>query len=190
MKYAGRLDPDFAGGVSSSIRYKWLTLSTSFNVALGGKKLLYKMFPHGADLPSAYDNLPKEFVNRWRKPGDEKHTNIPSIPSLIYNPTNNSYEQPYVFMPNTQGYEYVYDMYNYSDARVVSASFLRCNNISLTWNLSEKLLRNTVKNVSLTASVSNPFIVVSKDFKGMDPEVASGNQPIPRVYSTILNISF
>ena len=190
MKYAGRLEPDFAAGFSTSFRYKWLTLSSSFNVAIGGKKLLYQMFPGGAALPSAYSNMPKEFVNRWKQPGDEKKTKIPSIPSLIYNPTDNNFDQPYVFMPNTQGYEYVYDMYNYSDARVVSASFLRCNNISLTYNVPEKALRHMLKNLSLTASVSNPFVVVSKDFKGMDPEVATGNQPVPRVYSTILNISF
>jgi TonB-linked SusC/RagA family outer membrane protein len=192
MKYAGKLDPDFQAGVSSSVRWKWLTLSTSFTMQFGGKKLLYKMFnlPYG-QLPSAYSNLPKEFAGRWKKPGDEKITNIPSIPSLIYNPAKNMFEAPYVLdVPNTQyGYEYVYDMYNYSDARVVSASFLRCNNISVTYNLPEKLLRNTLKNVSLTASVSSPFIIVSKDFKGMDPEVATGSQPIPRVYSAILNVS-
>jgi hypothetical protein len=150
------------------------------------------MFSGGASLPSAYANMPKEFVNRWKKPGDEKTTNIPSIPSLIYNPTTNNFEQPYSFVPDEQGYEYTYDMYNYSDARVVSASFLRCNNISLTYNLPNKLLQHIsgLKNISLTASVSNPFIIVSKDFKGMDPEVATGSQPIPRVYSTILNISF
>lgn len=192
MKYAGRLDPDFQAGFSTSIRYKWLTLSSSFTTQLGGKKLLYKMFnlPQG-QLPSAYSNLPKEFVGRWRKPGDEKKTNIPSIPSMVYYPANNMYYAPYILgVPNGTGEaEYVYDMYNYSDARVVSASFLRCNNISLTYNVPEKLLMHTLKNVSLTASVSNPFIIVSKDFKGMDPEVATGSQPIPRVYSAILNIS-
>ena len=189
MKYAGKLDPDFTAGISNTFRYKRLTLSSSFNVAIGGKKLLYQMFSGGPELPSAYANMPKEFVNRWKKPGDEKTTNIPSIPSLVYNPTDNSYEEPYVLMPNTQGYEYVYNMYNYSDARVVSASFLRCNNISLSCNLPDKWFKHTFKNMSLTASVSNPFVIVSRDFKGMDPEVATGNQPIPRVYSTILNIS-
>jgi len=193
MKYAGKLDPDFQAGISSSFRWKWLSLSTSFTTSLGGKKLLYKMFniPYG-DLPSAYSNMPKEFVGRWRQPGDEKRTNIPSIPSLIYNPANNEFKAPFILgIPNgdPNRTEYVYDMYNYSDARVVSASFLRCNNISVTWNVPEKLIKRSLKNVSLTASVSNPFIIVSKDFKGMDPEVATGNQPIPRVYSAILNIS-
>jgi TonB-linked SusC/RagA family outer membrane protein len=192
MKYAGKLDPDFQAGISSTFRYKGLTLSSSFTWQLGGKKLLYKMFnlPNG-NLPSAYSNLPKEFAGRWKKPGDEKHTNIPSIPSLIYYPAANDYYAPYILgIPNVDNnLESVYDMYNYSDARVVSASFLRCNNISLTYNVPEKLLRHALKNVSITAAVSNPFIVVSKDFKGMDPEVATGNQPIPRVYSAILNVS-
>jgi hypothetical protein len=193
MKYAGRLDPDFQAGISSTLRYKWLTLSTSFTWQLGGKKFLYKMFnlPYGV-LPSAYSNLPKEFAGRWKKPGDEKITNIPSIPSLIYDPASNDYDGPTVLnVPNTPyGFEYAYDMYNYSDARVVSASFLRCNNISLTYNVPEKLLKNVLKNLSITASVNSPFIIVSKDFKGMDPEVATGSQPIPRVYSAILNVSF
>jgi len=194
MKYAGKLDPDFQAGISSSIRWKWLTLSTSLTWQVGGKKMLYKMFniPYG-DLPSAYSNMPKEFAGRWKQPGDEKKTNIPSIPSMVYNPAKNMYEAPYVLgVPNgtLDQTEYAYDMYNYSDARVVSASFLRCNNISLTWNVPEKLLMHTLKNVSLTAAVSSPFIIVSRDFKGMDPEVATGNQPIPRVYSATLNVSF
>jgi hypothetical protein len=82
-------------------------------------------------------------------------------------------------------------MYNYSDARVVNASFLRCNNISLSYTVpGERLKHLPVKNLSLTASVSNPFIIVSKDFKGMDPEVATGNQPISHTYSLNVNISF
>ena len=194
LKYAGKLDPDFQAGISTSLRWRSLTLSSSFTWQQGGKKLLYKMFnlPQG-QLPSAYSNLPKEFVNRWRQPGDEKKTNIPSIPSMIYNPAKNMFEAPYVLgVPNgtVDQTEYLYDMYNNSDSRVVSASFLRCNNISLTYNVPEKWLRHTVKNVSLTGAVASPFIIVSRDFKGMDPEVATGSQPIPRVYSAILNVSF
>jgi hypothetical protein len=190
MKYAGRLEPDFTGGVTNSFRYKWFTLSASFNMALGGKRLLYRMFDE-AILPSAYKNLPKEFVNRWRQPGDEQKTNIPAIPSMIYNPQKNQEEAPWVSMPTYEGYGELYTLYNYSDARVVSASFLRCNNISLTYNLQDNLLKVAgIKSVAVTASVRNPFIWVSKGYKGMDPEVATGNQPMPRVYSMGLNVSF
>jgi TonB-linked SusC/RagA family outer membrane protein len=190
MKYAGRLEPDLSGGISNSFRYKSFTLSASFNMAIGGKRLLYQMFDD-SPLPSAYNNLPKEFVNRWKQPGDEKRTNIPAIPTLIYNPSNGTEQAPYVLMPTSDGYAEVYLLYNYSDVRVVDASFFRCNSISLTYNLSDRILKAVgVKSVSVTGAVRNPFIIVSKEYKGMDPEVATGNQPVPRVYSLGLNVSF
>ena len=39
-------------------------------------------------------------------------------------------------------------------------------------------------------SVSNPFMIVSKDFKGKDPEVATGSQPLSRNYAFSVNLSF
>ena len=130
--------------------------------------------------PSAYANLPHEMVNRWRKPGDEKITNIPTIPSR---------DIPVVYTPGGIT-EYRHRLYNYSDIRVVNASFLRCNSISLSYTVPEKWVkRMCLKNMSLGASVSNPFIIVSKQYKGLDPEVASGSQPISRNYSFSINIS-
>ncbi len=45
-------------------------------------------------------------------------------------------------------------------------------------------------NIAMSLNVTNPFIIVSKDFKGKDPEVATGSQPISRNYTLSLNISF
>ena len=81
-------------------------------------------------------------------------------------------------------------MYNYSDARVVNASFLRCNGLALNYTLPEKWVKKMyLKNLSFSASLSNPFMIVSKEFKGMDPEVATGSQPISRTVSLGINIS-
>ena len=72
----------------------------------------------------------------------------------------------------------------------VNASFLRCNALSLNYTLPEKWVKKMyLKNLSFSASVSNPFIIVSKEFKGMDPEVATGSQPISRTYSFGINVS-
>jgi len=189
MVYGGKFDPDLTAGFSTSFRYKWFTVASSFNMALGGKRLLYKMFK-STGLPGAFENMPKEFVNRWKQPGDEQHTNIPSIPSWIYD-ASGSAQVVYTPVPGYSTYPEAYDIYNYSTVRVVNGSFLRCNDISLTWNVAEQLLKYVrLKNVSVTAAVRNPFIIVSKDYKGMDPEVATGNQPIARVYSMGVNVSF
>jgi TonB-linked SusC/RagA family outer membrane protein len=191
MQYAGKLVPDFEGGIGTTLRYKTLTLATSFNVNIGAKKFLYNMF-NGTTLPSAYDNLPKEFTGRWRKPGDELLTNIPGIPGNIETQTgvSNDFQHPRVTLPAGTN-ESRYNMYNYSTARVVNASFLRCNSNSLSYSVPQEFIRKlSLKNLLLTASVSNPFIIVSKDFKGMDPEVATGKQPISHTYSLNVNVSF
>ena len=88
------------------------------------------------------------------------------------------------------GSDDLYRMYNFSDTRVVDASFLRCNNISLSYNLSGKKIAGFARNIAMSLNVTNPFIIVSKDFKGKDPEVATGSQPISRNYTLSLNISF
>ena len=182
MKYMGTLEPDFSGGLSTNFRYKTLSLSASFNLNIGGKKFLYSMFSDEFkyNIPSAYDNLPEEMVKRWRKPGDEKITNIPSLPHN---------KVPSVQLPNHSENPHI--MYNASDARVVNASFFRCNSISLGYTVPEEWVkRMKLTGLSINASVSNPFIIVSKDFKGMDPEVATGSQPISRNYSLSINLSF
>lgn len=182
MKYMGTLEPDFQGGVSMSWRYKSLSLSTSFNLQIGGKKFLYHVFAEdiAASTPSAYINLPKEMVKRWRKPGDEQYTDIPALASS---------SELSLTLP-TEASEYSPRLYNYSDVRVVNASFLRCNSLSLNYTLPEKwVTRMYLKNLSLSASMSNPFMIVSKEFKGMDPEVATGAQPLSHTYSFGINIS-
>ncbi|WP_099290518.1 MULTISPECIES: SusC/RagA family TonB-linked outer membrane protein [unclassified Butyricimonas] len=183
MKYMGKLDPDFTAGLNMGFRFKDLTLSSSFYLSVGGKKFLATMFDDDIinSTPYEYNNLPKDLVDRWRKPGDEEHTNIPALPE--YKKTNASTNLP-------SGSTYSYRLYNYTDIRVVNASFLRCNNISLSYNLSKGWIKKFAQNVGFSFSVSNPFMIVSKDFKGKDPEVATGSQPLSQNYTFSLNLSF
>jgi hypothetical protein len=195
MKYAGTLDPNFTGGLSTVFRYKTFSLSGSFSLGLGGKRFLNKLFGGSGttmgifQLPSPYNNLSKEYVNRWRKPGDEAFTSIPTIPSLdaprIADPA--TLDAPYTEMREF----YAYEMYDNSDVRVVNASYLRCNGLSLSYSFTGDWLRRLeVKSFTMNASVSNPFMIVSKGYKGIDPEVAAGNQPVARTFSLGVNVSF
>lgn len=182
MKYMGKLDPDFTAGLSTSFRYKSLALSASFNLQLGGKKFLAPAFDAGIqnDIPSDYNNLPKELVKRWRKPGDEVYTNIPSLPYA---------DKERIKAPDGK-FLYPHEIYNYCDERVVDAWFLKCNNISLSYTLPEKWIKGFVQSLGLSFSVTNPFQFVSNDFKGRDPEVATGSQPMARNYNLNVSVSF
>ena len=182
MTYMGSLEPDFTGGLSTSFRYSNVSLSASFNMNLGGIRFLAPMFSDDIveDVPSAYNNLPRDFVDHWRQPGDV--TNVPGIPSRDLLSRR-------VRLPNDMT-ESSYRMYNYSDLRVVSGSFVRCTNLGISYFFPRKSIsRWGLNNLSLAFNVSNPFIIKASGYKGLDPEVATGGQPISRTYSFNINIS-
>lgn len=183
MTYAGKLDPDLTGGLSMSFRYKMLSLSTSFYWQLGGKKFLSKAYP-STILPSEYDNLSTELLNRWTP--ENTTAQFPGLPDIwIYKNAQ--------MLPSGKQNDALnlYEMYNYSTARVVSASTLRCNNLSLSYTFAESLIKALhLQALSLNASVSNLFSIVSKDFHGRDAEVATGQQPRTRSYSFTLSATF
>ncbi|WP_254778794.1 SusC/RagA family TonB-linked outer membrane protein [Pedobacter sp. ok626] len=180
MTYVGKLDPDFTSGVGINLRYKMLTLNTGLYLQVGGKKFLSPLYELPQNLPTEYQNLSRQLLNRWT-PTNPTGT-VPGLPDSSV---------PTVTLPNGSGIgSNVYEMYNFSTDRVVSASSLRCNNIGVSYSLPEHLVKLLkCKNVFIGGGVSNPFAINSKDFKGLDAEVASGQQPRTRTYTINLNLS-
>lgn len=181
MDYAGKMEPDFNCGVSFSIRYKTLSLSSGLYLSVGNQIYLAPLGKMTQSIPSEYENMSTEWVKRWRKPGDEKITNVPSLPNMI-----SSAKTIKVVGEETNPY----DMYANSTIRVVDAWYLRCGSISLSYSLPERLLPGTLQHLGFTFSLGNPFQIRSKDFKGRDPEVALGGQPLSRTMSLGVSVSF
>lgn len=186
MDYAGKMEPDFTSGLSISMRYKTLSLSTGLYLSVGGQQFLAPPSGTGYSIPSEYENMSTEWLDRWRKPGDEKYTNVPSLP----NKATSAY--PLYCRPETGGQEMYspYELYAYSNIRVVDAWYLRCNNIAISYTLPENKLPKMLQNLSFSFSLSNPFQIRSKDFKGRDPEVALGSQPLQKSMSLGVSMSF
>lgn len=181
MKYMGKLDADFTTNLGMNFRYKMFTLNTSFYVQIGGKRFRTPAYKLTTYLPSEFENLSRELVDRWT-PG-KTDAAFPGLPDKSVTNT--------ILLPNGKTYTNWYEMYNYSSARVVDASTLRCNNISISYTLPAKLVaKMRLKNAGLNAGVTSPFAIVSKDFKGIDAEVATGSQPRTRTYTLTLNASF
>ena len=179
MTYVGKLDPDFTGGLSMSFRYKNLTLSSSLYLQLGGKKFLTSAF-ESLQLPSDYENMSTELLNRWTP--ENPTADFPGLPDRYIQNTT---------LPDGS-YATIYEMFNFSDKRVVSASSLRCNNLSLSYSFDPAWTSRVlhVQSMSLGGSISNLFAINSKDFKGRDAEVATGQQPRTRSVSISLNVAF
>lgn len=191
MEYMGQKEPDFTTNFTFTIRYKTLSLSSGLYLSLGNKEFMAPMSTNYTSIPEEYENMSTEWLKRWRKPGDEEHTNIPSLPdirtsaktirieSAVQNGINPGER---TFMP--------YELYAYSNVRVVDAWYLRCNNINLMYTMPPEKLPSFLQNFSLNLSITNPFQIRSKDFLGRDPEVALGNQPMSRTITLGLNVSF
>lgn len=91
-----------------------------------------------------------DFAKRWQKPGDEKHTHIPS---LIY-PAN--YYRDY--------------FYAYSNVLVANAANIRLEDISLSYNLSRQTLKRLpAQSIRLFIYASNLGVLWLKNTYKIDP---------------------
>lgn len=183
LVYTGPSEPDFTGGLNFSIRYKNLSLSSSFSLLLGGYKRLtnpYSDFIPGANLylPDAISNVNKDLNNRWKKPGDELRTNIPAIVQgnvMIVDP-----------LGSTTAYTKIYGQ---SSALIASSSFFRCQNLGINYRVnSETIKKIGLNSLKIGASVSNLFVIASKKYNGFDPELRDSVKP--QGYSLSLSFGF
>ena len=198
MTYSGKREADLTGGLSMGFTYKRLSLNTIFSLSFGSKIRLNDLY-QGDDfkLPYPGQNMGSDFVNRWRKPGDEKFTNIPALTDELYtisgmyrggaNPINKTN------IMNNVSSNY-WQMYNNADMRVVSGNFLRCRSISLSYSFASELVRKlSLKSLSMSLSVSNPFVIKAKGLQGRDPEqltMGSGTIPPQQNYAFTMSVTF
>ena len=193
LKTTGRREPYMSGNLTTQLTYKNIRLSGTFAYSLGAKTRLFRMFD---DSVEPENNINRAFMNRWKQPGDELHTNIPALisqdddaywkyMSRHYSDMNDNIQQ---FADN------YYEMYDYSDIRVVSANYLKCNNLSLTYEFGKNMLEKMhMSRLALTLSGSNLFTICSKKLDGQTPtqggfsEVQLSDRP---TYSLTLNVSF
>ncbi len=181
LVYSGQSEPDFTGGFNTRIRWKGFNFGIDFAAILGAKKRLpnpYSTFTYGK-MPDIFSNLSKELNDRWKAPGDEAHTNIPALYTSIEDLYN-------LNLPNGL-YDNIYSMWSQSDARVASASFLRCTQMSLSYSFPRKWCQKIrLSHITLSANINNLFVIASKEWRGYDPELGYSIQP--RMYSLGLSI--
>lgn len=176
---SGRREPTMSGNVSTTLRWKNIRLSGNFTYSLGNKVRLFAIYNNAESAMNVQNILPennisRDFLNRWRKPGDEKHTNIPAIISEgddCYGIYARHWSDKGTYSDIQQLTPYsVWNMYDYGDHRVVSGNYLKCSNLSLTYEFKEELLKKMrLSRLDLTLSATNLFTVSAKELKGQTP---------------------
>lgn len=182
MKYMGTLEPTFTVGINMVFRWKRFSFPLNFYVSRGNYTFLSSPYSNGFRMMSEYQNASTQLKKRWRVPGDEAHTNIPSIPvgenCRPLRPFGNSTTL------------YPLEAWAKSDARVVNAWYIRFNDFKFSYSLPDEWIKGFAKNVTVSFTATNPLQIKSKDFKGRDPEVALGEQPRSQNFSLGVNLSF
>ena len=180
---SGKLEPDFAGGANTMVRYKNISFSAQFAMAFGASKRI-PVFYNASGAPTPEQNVPRLLKDRWQHPGDELRTDVPVIP-----PGNPRYYELTLPQLNASSVLTPFTMYNSSDFMVGNADFIRCRQVSLNYEFGQSILeRIHIKRLSTALSLTNPFLITfDKKWRGYDPETAGW--PARRLASVSFNMT-
>jgi TonB-linked SusC/RagA family outer membrane protein len=182
LVYSGSTIPKYTGSLSNTIAYKSFSLSANMVFSLGNvMRADVNKFYTGrmTGMAGSFEgNLTTDFMNRWKKPGDEAFTNIPR------------------YIPGYESYDRSIEYYTFADINVVSAAYAKIRDLTLSYRLPENFLRKIrVKSASLSVQATN-FMVWKANDRGIDPEFqdpTGGNRIMPpyrHSYSISTNITF
>jgi len=155
---SGSAVPTYYGSLRNTFSYHRFALS--FNITFKGGYYFRKSTVSYTNLYGSWVGN-GDFEKRWQKPGDEKHTNVPS---MLY-PA-----------------DYYRDLfYQESEATVEKGDVIRLQDINLIYDLSPW---HTIKTpvFHIYFNVNNPCIIWRANKDGLDPDV-NNNVPIPPVIS-------
>ena len=126
-----------------------------------------------ADEIRAENNVSKDYLKRWKKSGDELHTDIPAIISHgsdAYWKYNRHWSDKSDYSDIQTIANSVWNMYDYGDHRVVSGNYLKCSNLSVTYEFADPILKKlNLSRLALTLSGANLFTICSSKLKGQTP---------------------
>src|SRR5665213_422056 len=155
LHYNGPATPRFYGAVGNT--FNWKGLSLSLNIA-------FKMGYYFRKPSIAYSILfsngvgNADFSKRWKKPGDEKFTNVPS---MAYPDVSNR-DNFYLLSQNT----------------VDKTDNIRLQFVNLSYDFSRLLPSSTIfKSLQLYLSAANLGIIWRANKDGLDPEYPSSLPP-------------
>ena len=169
---SGQRDPTAQGSFNNTFRYKSFRLGMSLSYSLGSKMRLFSLYSDGLNFDPER-NVNYELLNRWQRSGDEYRTDIPNIINGS-EPESLAYLQHWSLAEQDNGIQIIaqnaWDMYDNSDFRVVSGNYLKCSNLSLSYDVpTAKLTKLGISMMTAMISTTNLFDISSKKLKNQTP---------------------
>lgn len=163
----GTARPPYFGSFINSFYYKGFGISANIVFKWG-----YYFMRSGIQYDGLFTDwaMNTEFTDRWQKPGDETHTNVPS---MTY-PSNYYRDQFYI----------------HSEALVEKGDNVRLKDIRLSYDFNfSHGQRKVIRGLQLFMYANNVGIIWRANDKGIDPDYGFGI-PAPHSYSFGLKANF
>jgi TonB-dependent starch-binding outer membrane protein SusC len=164
LVYNGKAYPDFYGGLSNTIKYKNFQLDFTARFTFGAKDL--GILSTLSNAPGTLANYPAEVVQAMRNLGVQK-------------------------LFTTNSYSSEFKLFQQSDAMLQNISYGRLTNVSLSYDLPEKLIKR-IKLSSLRVYVQGQnlfrFTLSGKTYAGIDPE--TGTNVVPPLTNIVGGLQF
>ena len=167
-RYPSDLSTKFDGSLSNTFDIKNFQVSTF--IYFRKQKGLNALLPTG--IPGQLSNQPQSVMQRWQKPGDI--TNVARFTSGNGNSDLTSDQ----------------NFFQYSDGVYTDASFIRLQNVSISYSLPNSIIKNAdIQQIRIFLRGENLFVITK--YKGLDPETQNfGGLPIPRSFTAGMSINF
>ncbi|AXY76084.1 SusC/RagA family TonB-linked outer membrane protein [Paraflavitalea soli] len=167
--YNGSAIPTTFGNLNNNFTYKSFTLTVNIRYSFGyyfrkNTLMYYSLFNSGVTHP--------DYSKRWKEPGDEQKTSIPSMIYPISEPRRDQF-------------------YAYSSANVLKGDNIRLGYIRVSYDINKSTLgKLPVKAIQVYANVENLGILWRANKAGLDPDYDSGNTPFPPPKRVALGVKF
>lgn len=170
MKYIGPANPPVFGSLRND--FNWGNWNLSFNIT-------YKFGHYFRNTGIAYGNVfggnlsyaDNQYLSRWKNPGDELITNIPS---MVY-PANANRDMAY----------------NYSNILIEKGDHIRLQDINIGYDFGTPKGRSGLyRNLRVFAYINNLGILWKANKQGIDPDFLNSAYANPRAYAIGLTAGF
>ncbi len=157
LVFHGSAVPTVFGSLRNTFSYK--DFSLSFTMTLKGG---YYFRRSSIDYLALYANWRgghADYLKRWQNPGDEKSTNVPSLPY----PANSARDA----------------FYNNSTVLVEKGDHLRLQDINMSYRLGDNKTGKYIKQLQIYAYLNNLGMIWRANKADLDPDYYSGGYPLP-----------
>jgi len=149
LLYEGTANPTFFGSLRNA--FGWKQFGVSFNIVYKFGYFFRRPSINYYDLFNSLSSGHPDFDKRWQNPGDEKHTNVPSM----------SYPANF----------YRDQFYTYSEALVERGDHIRLQDIRLSYEMAKKNFpKIPVRAVQFYLYANNIGILWRANHQGIDPD--------------------